>query len=423
MSFERFIARRFLPKDSVSQNISRYSLVATASIALGVLVMAAAICILRGFQGEIRQKVVGFGSHIVVQSFQMGTTSGSTFAGETTNPIATDRPEVALLRNTPGVRHLQFFAQKGGMVKTQDQIHGIILKGVDKDYDTTFFAQYLVEGRLPDFKTQGDSTASNEVLISQTIADKLEVGVGDKLRTFFWQNNAARARAFTVCGIYRTDLTDFDDHFIVGDLRQVQRLNNWGPTDVDGYEILIDPVSGSSFYSHLDATAARLLPLLGYDLTITTIVQQNPALFSWLDLLDSNIVLIITIMILVCAVAILSALLIMIFEKTSTIGMLKALGATNASVRRIFLIKAGGIIVRGIIIGDAIALLLCGLQYHLRLLRLDSESYSMDFVPVDLNPWIFILVSLGTLLLCLVTLLLPTAYISNIHPAKTIRFE
>lgn len=408
MSFERFIARRFLPKDSASQNISRYSLVATASIALGVLVMVAAICILRGFQGEIRQKVVGFGSHVVVQSFQMGNTR------ETSSPIATDRDEVQRLRNAPGVRHLQFFAQKGGMVKTNDQIHGIILKGVDSGYDTAFFAQYLVEGRLPSLVAR---TPGNEVLISQTIADKLEVGVGEKLRTYFWGEGNYRARAFTVSGIYKTDLTDFDNHYIIGDLRQVQQLNGWDSNMVDGYEIEVTD------FGRLDATANQLLQLISYDLTLTTIVQQNPALFSWLDLLDSNIVLILTIMILVCAVAILSALLIMIFEKTSTIGMLKALGVTNQGIRRIFLIKAGGIILRGIAIGDAIALLLCGLQHHFRFLRLDSTSYSMDFVPIDLNPWTFILVSLGTLVLCLLTLLLPTAYIANIHPAKTIRFE
>ena len=408
MSFERFIARRFLPKDSASQNISRYSLVATASIALGVLVMVAAICILRGFQGEIRQKVVGFGSHIVGQRFQMGHTY------ETASPIATDRDEVQRLRNAPGVRHLQFFAQKGGMVKTNDQIHGIILKGVDSGYDTAFFAQYLVEGRLPDL---ADSVTSNEVLISRTIADKLEVSVGEKLRTYFWGEGNYRARAFTVSGIYKTDLTDFDNHYIIGDLRQVQQLNGWDSNMVDGYEIEVTD------FGRLDATANQLLQLISYDLTLTTIVQQNPALFSWLDLLDSNIVLILTIMILVCAVAILSALLIMIFEKTSTIGMLKALGVTNQGIRRIFLIKAGGIILRGIVIGDAIALILCGLQHHFRFLRLDSASYSMDFVPIDLNPWTFILVSLGTLVLCLLTLLLPTAYIANIHPAKTIRFE
>ena len=178
-----------------------------------------------------------------------------------------------------------------------------------------------------------------------------------------------------------------------------------------------------AFSSRLETTAENLLTLISYDLTLTTVVQQNPALFSWLALLDSNIVLIITIMILVCTVAILSALLIMIFEKTSTIGLLKALGATNTSVRHIFLIKSSQIILKGILIGEAVALLLCGLQKHFQFIRLDSASYSMDAVPIDLNPWIFILVAVGTLAVTLLTLLLPTAYISNIHPAQTIRFN
>lgn len=408
MSFEAFIARRFLPKDSRSLNISRHTFVATASIALGVLVMVTAVSVLRGFQGAIREKVVGFGSHIVVESYQMGNTY------ETATPVSTRRSEVESLRGVTGVRHLQFFAEKGGMVKSDDQIQGVILKGVDAGYDISFFAQYLQEGSFPRLT---DSGASNQVLISRTLADRLGVGVGDKLRTYFWQDNTARARAFSVSGVYKTDLTDFDDHYIIGDLRQVQRLNNWDSTAVDGYEILVED------FSRLDTLSSTLLGLIGYDLTLKTIVESNPALFSWLDLLDSNIALIITIMILVCAVAILSALLIMIFEKTSTIGMLKALGASNGSIGRIFLIKATGIILRGILIGDGAALLVCGLQDRFRLLRLDSTAYSVDYIPVELSGEIFLLVSAGTLLLCLVTLLLPTAYISNIHPAKTIRFE
>ena len=429
MSFESFIAKHFLSK-SRSPYSGSLVRIATVSIALGVLVMITAVSILRGFQGEIRQKVVGFGSHIVVHSFESSTLEASI-------PIATDRPEVERLRHAPGVKHLQFFAHKGGMVKTDEQIHGIILKGIDANADTTFFSNYLVAGRLPDFTThtlvpQGHRpkftqsnthTISNEVLISQTIADKLEVGVGEKLRTYFWGEGTYRARAFEVCGIYKTDLTDFDDHYIVGDLRQVQRLNGWDSNMVEGYEILVTDLGHKAFSSRLEATAENLLTLISYDLTLTTVVQQNPALFSWLSLLDSNIVLIITIMILVCTVAILSALLIMIFEKTSTIGLLKALGATNTSVRRIFLIKSSQIILKGILIGEAVALLLCGLQKHFQFIRLDSASYSMDAVPIDLNPWIFILVAIGTLAVTLLTLLLPTAYISNIHPAKTIRFN
>jgi len=406
LSFESFIAKRFLPKDRNSYSGPLVK-IATYSIALGVLVMVMAVCILRGFQGEIRQKVVGFGSHIIVTTFATGNAYEET-------PISTERPEVSRILSTPGVRHLNFFANKGGMIKTEDQIHGIIFKGVNSDYDSTFFASNLIEGRLFAFP---DEKPSNEVIISQTVANKLNLTVGDKMRTYFWQGESYRARAFEVCGIYSTDLSEFDEHYVVGDLRQVQRLNDWDSNQVAGYEILVDD------FKHLDQVAAAVITQLSYDLTMATIVQQNPALFSWLDLLDSNIVLIIIIMMLVCTVSIISALLIMIFEKTSTIGILKALGTTDVSIRKIFLFKSTSIIGKGILLGDVLALLLGWLQHQFHIVQLDSASYSMDTVPVDLNPWIFIVISVATLGLCLLALLLPTAYISRIEPSKTIKFD
>ena len=406
MTFESFIAKRFLPRDLGTYAGPLVS-IATYSIALGVLVMVMSVCILRGFQGQIRQKVVGFGSHIVVTTYATGNAYEET-------PISTLRPEVSRIRNTPGVRHLSFFANKGAMIKTEDQIHGIIFKGVDSGYDSSFFAANLVEGRLFNFPVD---KPSNQVIISQTVANKLHLTVGDKLRTYFWQNDNYRARAFQVSGIYSTDLSEFDEHYVVGDLRQVQNLNDWDSTQVAGYEILVDD------FKHLDPIADNVIQQLGYDLTLATIVQQNPALFSWLDLLDSNIALIIAIMMLVCTVSIISALLIMIFEKTSTIGVLKALGATDRSVRKIFLLKSASIIGKGIVLGDALALLLGWIQHHYHIVHLDSASYSMDTVPIDLNPWIFIAISTATLAICLLALLLPTAYISRIEPAKTIKFD
>lgn len=419
MQFERFVARRFLPRgrrqavdrDAPASGYGRYSTplvnIAISSIALGVVVMVVSVCVLRGFQGEIRRKAVGFGAHIVVKNYAMGNTYEET-------PVATDRPEVQRIAATKGVKHVQFFANKGGMVKTDDQIHGIILKGVDGGYDSSFFAECLVEGRLMRFP---DSTASDEVIVSQTVANKLRLHTGEKLRTYFWVGDNYRARAFTVCGIYNTDLTDFDEHFIVGDLRQVQRLNGWEPNNAGGYEVTVTD------FAQLDEVTSAVLGQLGYDLTATTIVEQYPALFSWLELLDSNIVLIIAIMLVVGAVSVVSALLIIIFEKTSTIGVLKALGASNGSIVRIFLLKATEIVVKGIAIGDAVAWLLCWVQHRFALVQLDSESYSMSSVPVDLNGWIFAAVSVGTLVVCVATMLLPAAYISHVEPAKTIKFD
>jgi len=241
--------------------------------------------------------------------------------------------------------------------------------------------------------------------------------VGDKMRTYFWQDDSYRARAFTVSGIYNTDLTEMDELYVVGSLSTVQRLNGWDSLQAGGYEVLVDD------YRHLDDIALLVSEQLPVELRLTTITQAHPALFSWLDLLNTNITLILAIMCLVSAVAIVSALLIMIFEKSATIGLLKALGATNASVRRIFLLKASGLIGGGIVIGDVVALVLSVMQSHWQLVRLDPESYSMSHVPVLVDPWVYLGISAATLAVCLLALLLPTAGISRIQPASTMKTE
>lgn len=406
MGFERFIARRFMPRRGEAGFSGPLSTIAVAGIALGVVVMVMAVSILRGFQQDITDKVVGFGSHLTVTPYDAGGTY-------TEMPLAADSALLDALRGVSGVRHVQSYATKGGMVKTDEQIYGIMLRGLSADCDTAFYHRCLVEGRLPAFA----DGAANEVLVSSTIAAKLKLQTGDKMRTYFWQDDNYRARAFTVCGIYNTDLTEMDELYVVGCLNVVQRLNGWDSATVGGYEVLVDD------YRHLDRVAADAAQVLPYDLRLTTITQAHPALFSWLDLLNTNITLILAIMCLVSAVAVVSALLIMIFEKSATIGLLKALGATDRSVRRIFLLKATRLILWGIAIGDAVALALSVAQRQWQLIRLDPESYSMSHVPVLVDPWIYIAVSLGTLTVCLLALLLPTAGISRITPADTMKVE
>jgi len=404
--FERFIARRFLShrRGSFSAPLVR---IATYSIALGVLVMTMSVSILQGFQKAISDKVVGFGSHIVVKSYDIGNLYEET-------PIVADLDEIAALESLPDVKQVQYYATKGGMVKTDNQIHGIVMKGTDRDYDLRFFKENLVRGRLFDMS---DSVAKNEVIISQTIARKLGLDTASKMRTYFWQGEGYRARAFTVVGIYNTDLTEFDEHYVIGDLRHLQKLNGWNESEVGGYEILVDD------FGRLDAIAQAVGETVSYDKTVTTVVEENQTLFSWLELLNSNIVLIICVMAMVCIVSVVSALLIMIFEKTSMIGVLKTLGASNAAVMRIFLIKSVRITGVGILTGTALAVGLCLLQHFFRIVKLDSESYSVGYMPVDLSPWIFIAIAAGTIVACTVALLLPAAYISRVEPAKTIRFE
>lgn len=401
------------------------SVIAVIGIALGVVVMVMAVSILRGFQEDITQKVVGFGSHLTVTAYDAGGTYTET-------PIDLDSSLLASLTKVPGVRHVQAFATKGGMVKTEEQIYGIIMRGLSHNYDTAFYSSCLVDGCLPHFDAERDDVESaphpsNEVLISSTIASKLKLKVGDKMRTYFWQDNGYRPRAFTVCGIYNTDLTEMDELYVIGDLATVQRLNDWVVGDspasqaevpqVGGFELLVDD------YRSLNATAYAVMQVLPIELRLTTITEAHPALFSWLDLLNANITLILAIMCLVSAVAIVSALLIMIYEKSATIGLLKALGASNRSIRRIFLLKATRLMLWGIAIGDIVALALSMAQQHWQLIHLDPESYSMSHVPVLIDPWVYLAVSLGTLTVCLLALLLPVASISKISPTKSMRIE
>lgn len=391
------------------------SVIAVASIALGVVVMVMAVTILRGFQGEIAGKVVGFGSHLTVSNYAINPKYQE-------NPVTLDNALAHDLRSLKGVKHLQSFATKGGMVKTKEQIYGILLRGLSTDYDTSFFAECLVEGKLPRFSEYADSSKpSNEVLISSTIAKKLNLKVGDKLRTYFWQDQGYRSRAFAISGIYNTDLPEVDELYVIGDLRQVQKLNDWSTDEVGGYELLVDD------FNQLEEMRIQALSLLTnynrYDLTVHTIKEAYPALFAWLDLLNNNITLILIIMSIVCAVAIVSALLIMIFEKSRTIGVLKALGASNASVRRIFILKASRLILQGIAIGIAVSGALCFVQAKWEVVKLNAESYHMSHVPVDTDPWIFVIISASTATVCLLALLLPAAYISRINPAKTIKTE
>lgn len=387
------------------------SVVAVASIALGVVVMIMAVSVLRGFQDDIREKVSGFGSHLTVSNFASNANYQET-------PVTLDDSLIAQMAAVPGVRQVQCFATKGGMAKTKEQIYGIILRGLSNNFDTTFFSETLVEGRLPAWRTGNDvQNPDNEVLISSTISRRLNIPVGGKMRCYFWEGDNYRARAFSVSGIYNTDLTEMDELYVIGALSQVQRLNGWGDTLIGGYELLVDN------FDNLDYIASGVLMTLPYYLNIVTVKESHPPLFAWLDLLDSNINLILAIMGIVCAIAIVSALLIMIFEKGRTIGLLKALGATNQSVRQIFMLKALRLVLEGILIGDIVAYALCAAQHHWKILKLDAESYHMEHVPVDIDPMIFIFISAGTLLVCMSALLLPAGYIAKISPAKTMRNE
>lgn len=406
MRYERLIANRMLGRDE--HNFSRPLVrIATITIALGVVVMILALCILRGFQREITNKVVGFGSHISIRSYGWVNDYDEM-------PISLSSSELAALRAIPGVNGVYPYAYKGGMMKTDDQILGIILKGLSPEADTNFFSANMIRGSLP---VMNDSTASNEIAISQRIAQRMMVDTGSRVATYFWSGNNYRARNFRVAGIYKTDLNEFDDHYIIGDIRQVQRLNQWDDGQAAGYEVTIDN------FGNLEAMLGNVKSATRPDLAVISIREEQPSMFAWLDLLNSNIVLILTIMAIVCAASVVSAMLIMIFEKTQMIGILKTLGSTNRSIRHIFILKALAIIVKALLIGNLLAFAFAAIQAHFHIIALDPESYSMSFVPIELNPLYFITIDIGTILACFLALILPSTLISNIHPARTVRVE
>ncbi|MBP5189631.1 MAG: ABC transporter permease [Bacteroidales bacterium] len=406
MSYERLIARRFLQRDK--NNFSRPLVnIATYTIALGVVVMIMAICILRGFQHEITNKVIGFGAHINIRSYA--------YVNDYDEAVVTMTDEqVHKVAALPLIDHIQPVANKGGMLKTDDQIQGIVFKGVDRTFDTSFFASNLIRGH---FANTFDSSAANEIIISQRLAQKMHLDTGDKARTYFWAGNTYRPRAFRIVGIYNTDLSEFDDHYIIGNISQLRTINRWDTSAATSYEVIINN------FKHLDQALNDVKSVTRSDLAVTSIVEEQPSMFAWLQLLNSNIALILIIMAVVCSASVVSALLIMIFEKTSMIGLLKTLGSTNSSIRRIFILKAISIVGKGIFVGNIIAIAFCLMQQQFHIIRLDSESYSMTFVPIDANPLIFILVSAGTFIVASAALLIPATYISHIDPAKTTRQE
>ncbi len=405
MNIELFIARK--TTKSAHQNQSRPLVrIAIVSIVLGLSVMVLSVAILKGFQKEIRDKVIGFGAHIRITHFD----SNKSFEP---SPISQDRsfyPDVGV----NGVTHIQVYATKAGILKTSDQIEGVVLKGVGTDYNWDFFSKYLIAGTIPVF----DSVEiSDEVLLSQSLASLLHLSVGDPVRMYFIIDKYQRARKFKVSGIYETGMTDFDNKFILGDLRHIQRLNGWEEDQVGGFELLVDD------FDRLDEISMQVYNVVGYDLNVTNVRDLYPEIFDWLKLQDMNVVIILIIMVLVSSITMISTLLILILERTNMIGVLKSLGMTHLSVRKIFLYKASFIIVRGLLFGNALALLLVMIQKYFKLIKLDQASYFVSEVPVHITGFDLLWINAGTLLVCLAMMLLPSYVVLRISPVKAIRFD
>jgi len=405
MNYEYFIAKRLAKK--TGKSFSRpIIIIATISISLGIAVMILSISILQGFKSEIKEKIIGFGSHIQIIPYNLKYSNDP-------QGMYFSKGEKKMIIGIENVKSIHPFVSKGGVIKTKSDFQGILLKGIDKDYDSNFFHHYLKNGRFINTSIE----KNNEAIISKSIADMLGLSLGNKLRVYFYHENNYRARAFNVVGIYETGLADYDEKVVVCGMNQVQSLNDWDENEVEGYEVMLKD------FSLIDKTADEIYYTLGQDKTIQTIDEIEPSLFSWLDLLDSNVLVILVIMMLVSIVTITSTLLIIIFEKTNTIGILKGLGATNRSISKIFLYNASYIILRGLIFGNALALSLGFLQYKFQILKPDQDSYFLTSVPIEISVIQIIIVNIITILICIIALLLPARSISKISPIKSIRFD
>ncbi|MDL2244526.1 ABC transporter permease [Parabacteroides sp. OttesenSCG-928-J18] len=414
MNLELFIARRIhFNKDGDKKVTSPTVKVAMAGIALGLAVMILSIAIIVGFKKQIREKVIGFGAHIQITNFD-NNASFEYF------PIAVSDTLMEQLRSLPGIRHVETFATKPGILKTDEDFQGIVLKGIDADYDWTFFRENLQEGDVFSLDPEKNST---DAIISRTLADMLGLKVGDRFHSYFVQDNV-RARSFSITGIYDTGFLDYDKLFVLVDIRQVRRLNGWDSDQVSGIELQIND------YERLDEIAENVYFEMaeqqdrdGNNFYTRSAKELNPAIFGWLEVLDINVVVILLLMILVSGFTMISGLLVLILERTNMIGILKAMGQDNRSIRKIFLYVSSFIIGKGMLWGNVIGLVICFLQAQFGLIPLDPATYYLDAVPIDLSLGALLLLNIGTLAATLLMLLGPSYLITKIEPAKTIRFE
>ena len=415
MNLPLFIARKIYDGKNEGKQVSRPAIrIATAGVAIGLAVMLISVSVVLGFKHTIRDKVIGFGSHIQVGSF-MTLQTGDFY------PIQMDDSMLTVLKTIPGVKHVQRYAMKQGILKTDHDFLGVIFKGIGAEYDTTFLHQNMRQGHIPRF---ADNASSNKILISQSIADKLGVKAKDKIYSYFIDKNGVRTRRFTIEGVYQTNLSQYDDITCFTDLYTAVKLNGWEDDQTTGAELTVKDFSQLDDVENLVVKKVnRTLDHYGETYSSKTIRELCPQIFSWLDLLDLNVWIILALMIAVAGVTMISGLLIIILERTVMIGILKALGARNKTIRHTFMWFAAFIIGKGMLIGNIVGLGLISLQQFTGLVKLNPQTYYVNTVPVEYNIPLFIILNVATLLICLFVLIAPSYLISHIHPAKSMRYE
>lgn len=415
MNLPYFLAHRIYAQNDDKRKVSRPAIrIATIGVAIGLAVMIVSVCVVLGFKHAIRDKVIGFGSHIQVAEY-------NALMGGDGRAVQMDDSVMSVLSHIQGVKHVQRFAYRQGILKTDDDFLGVMFKGVGPEFDSTFIHKNMVEGSIPRFS---DKASGNKLLVSKNMADKLHLKTGSRLFAYFIDYTGVRMRRFTISGVYQTNLTQYDNTICFTDLHAVAKLNGW-PADVaGGAELTINN------FEQLDdvertviAKVNRTTDHYGNTFASKTIKEVSPQIFSWLSLLDLNVWIILAIMMCVAAVTMISGLLIIILERTQMIGLLKALGAGNATVRHTFMWFSAFIIGRGLLWGNLVGLGLVALQYVTGLVKLDPATYYVSTVPVEVNLLYVVLLNIGTLIISLFVLIAPSYLISHIHPAKTMSYE
>lgn len=411
MIFEWFIAKKWLSgneaKVSVSAPIIKMGITA---VAIGLVVMLVAVATGVGLQKKIREKVVDFNGAVQISNFDNNQSKVSL------HPLSIKQDFYPLPSDITGIQHIEAVANKAGIIRTETTFEGVVVKGVGKDFDSARMKKYLVDGQMPDFS----DSLNTQTLVSRYLANRLSLKVGDKFNTFFLRDETDQTpnlRVFEVTGIFDSGFQEFDETYLFADIRHIQRINRWNTDQIGHFEVFIND------FDQMENIGNQLYLQTPSTLNVQTTAEAYFSIFEWLKLFDFNIALVLGIMILVAGINMITALLVIILERTPTIGLFKALGSSNGSIRRIFLINAAYLIGLGLLVGNLLGLLLIGLQHQYGFIQLDPENYYVDQAPVYLSFMHWLWLNLGTLLLCLLMLLLPTYVVTRVQPVKAIRFN
>lgn len=417
MNTELFISNRlFFDKTNQHFLSKRIIRIALFGIALGLAIMIISVAVITGFKTEIRNKVIGFGSHIQITNYE----SKNSYE---VPPIIKNQPFIENLNKMNGIDAVQVFATKPGMIKTDESIQGIVFKGVDTDYNWSFFQENLVEGKLPELS---NTNRINEILLSENVSNLLKLKVGESAVLYFINENEVTPRMLQlkVCGIYRTSLEEFDNLFVIGDIKQIQRLNDWNEDQISGFEVLISDFDN---IDNIEREVRYLVISYSQDnssiLRTESITRQYPQIFDWLTILDMNVLVILILMILVAGFNMISALLVLILERSTMIGVLKSLGSPNWSIRKVFLYLSVFLTSRGMLWGNVIGIALLLIQNTFHVIQLNPESYYVDVVPVNINIIHILLINVGSIIVTTIMLVIPSYLVSKISPDKSIRFD